>query len=75
MKHITLLITLLVASTVVNSQKILSKDQLEVQETVVNFFEALSNRDSIALKKYSTEDIVLYEYGTSYSVLCALGDT
>lgn len=63
MKKITLLIILLTIPKVGNAQQLLTKDQQKVQETVVNFFEALSKRDSIALKKYCTSDIVLYEYG------------
>lgn len=67
MKKITLLIILLITSSLVKAQKVLSKDQLEVQETVIEFFEALSNRDSIALKKYCTADIVLFEYGSIWN--------
>ncbi len=63
MKKITLLILLLTASTVLKAQYIVTKEQKKVQETVVEFFDALSNRDSIALKKYSTTDITLHEYG------------
>lgn len=62
-----LLIILLGSSMVLKAQQILTKDQQKVQETVVNFFEALSNRDSIALKKYATADIVLYEYGSIWN--------
>ena len=67
MKKITLLIILLTIPKVGNAQQLLTKDQQKVQETVVNFFEALSNRDSIALKKYYTADIVLYEYGSIWN--------
>lgn len=63
----TLLIIFLATSTVVKAQTILTKDQQKVQETVINFFEALSNRDSIALKKHTTADIVLYEYGSIWN--------
>ena len=63
MKKITLLLILLTASTVLKAQYIVTKEQKKVQETVVEFFDALSNRDSIALKKYSTKDITLHEYG------------
>lgn len=67
MNKIMLLIILLGSSMVLKAQQILTKDQQKVQETVVNFFEALSNRDSIALKKYATADIVLYEYGSIWN--------
>ncbi len=67
MKKITLLIILLTIPTVINAQELLTKDQQKVQQTVVNFFEALSDRDSIALKKYAASDIVLYEYGNIWN--------
>ena len=31
-------------------------------------FDALSNRDSVALKKYCTADIALYEYGQIWNI-------
>ena len=67
MKKLTLLIFLLTISNLVNAQQLLTKDQQKVQQTVVGFFEALSNRDSIALKNYSTDDIVLFEYGSVWN--------
>ena len=68
MRKITLLLILLITSNIVKAQKLLTKDEQKVQETVVKFFEALSNRDSIALKKYATADIVLYENGSIWNV-------
>ena len=68
MKKITLLIILLTIPKVGNAQQLLTKDQQKVQETVVNFFEALSNRDSIALKNYCATDITLYEYGEIWNL-------
>ena len=67
MKKNILLIILLITSSLVKAQQLLTKDQQKVQETVVQFFEALSNRDSIAIKKYATADIVLYEYGNVWN--------
>lgn len=67
MKKTIFLIILLVSSTVIKAQQLITKDQQKVQEAVVNFFEALSNRDSIALKKYATDDIALYEYGSIWN--------
>jgi ketosteroid isomerase-like protein len=43
-------------------------NQQAVQQTVINFFNALSNRDSISLKNYSTTDITLYEYGQIWNI-------
>jgi len=68
MKKITqLIIILLTFLTSVKAQQLITKDQQNVQETVVNFFEALSNRDSIALKKHATSDIILIEYGSIWN--------
>ena len=67
MKKTILLLILLITLTAINAQKKLSKDQQKVQETVVQFFEAMSNRDSIALKNYSTNDIMLIEYGSIWN--------
>lgn len=67
MKKITLLIILLITSFLVKAQQLPTKEEQKVQQTVVGFFEALSNRDSIALRNYSTDDIVLYEYGNVWN--------
>ena len=67
MKKTILLLILLFTFPVVKAQPTLTKDQQNVQEAVINFFEALFNRDSIALKKYATTDIVLYEYGSVWN--------
>jgi ketosteroid isomerase-like protein len=67
MKKITLLFILLASSTVLKAQHTITNEQQKVQETVVKFFEALSNRDSIALKKYATEDIILFENGSIWN--------
>ena len=66
-KIVPLIITITL-STFLQAQQLLTKDQNEVQQTVVNFFEALSNRDSVSLKNYSTTDITLYEYGQVWNI-------
>lgn len=43
-------------------------DQQQVQQAVINFFEALSNRDSIELKNCATPDILLLEYGSMWTM-------
>ena len=55
-------------STLLYAQKQLSKTEQSVQQTVVKLFEALSNRDSVSLKNYSTADITLYEYGQAWNI-------
>ena len=44
-----------------------TKDQQEVHKTVINFFEALSNRDSVSLKDNCTADILLFETGSTWN--------
>ena len=46
----------------------LTASQYAVQQTVIKFFDALSNRDSTSLKNYSTADITLYEYGQVWNI-------
>ncbi|MEN9569997.1 MAG: hypothetical protein RL172_1228 [Bacteroidota bacterium] len=55
------------SSTTLLAQELATNEQQQVQQTVVNFFEALSNRDSIALKKYSTANILLLETGSIWN--------
>ncbi|MEY2917097.1 MAG: hypothetical protein RIS73_811, partial [Bacteroidota bacterium] len=68
MKRITLLLATFLFSTVLMAQQPLITNQQEVQQTVVKFFDALSNKDSVNLKAYSTADITLYEYGQVWNI-------
>jgi len=43
-------------------------NQQAVQQSVIKLFDALSNRDSVSLKAYSTVDITLYEYGQVWNI-------
>lgn len=63
MKKITLLTLLFITSSIVKSQQLITKDQLAAQQTIVKMFDALSNRDSVALKTYCTTDVTFFEYG------------
>ena len=67
MTKIALLLITLSFSTLLKAQQLLSKNQQEVQQTVINFFEALSDRDSLAIKKHSTSDLQLIEYGSVWN--------
>jgi len=53
---------------ILRAQQVLTKSQHAVQETVINAFAALSNRDSVSLKGYCTDDIALYEYGMVWNL-------
>ena len=68
MIKITLLLTTFLFSTVLMAQETLTSSQQEVQQTVIKLFDALSNRDSVSLKNYSTADITLYEYGQVWNI-------
>jgi SnoaL-like domain len=46
----------------------LTTDQREVQQSVINLFDALSNRDSVILKANCTADILLFENGKVWNV-------
>jgi ketosteroid isomerase-like protein len=75
MNKITLLIIAFVLTGQSYAQLVPSKrerrltaNEEAVQQTVINLFAALSNRDSIGLKTYSTADITLYEYGQVWNI-------
>lgn len=55
-------------STMLQSQPQATKDMQQVQQAVVNMFQALSDRDSLALKSFCTHDITLYEYGQVWNL-------
>ena len=63
-----LLLNIFSSTTSLQAQQLLKKDQQEVQQAVVQLFEALSKRDSVSLKNYCTTDISLYEYGQVWNI-------
>jgi Domain of unknown function (DUF4440) len=68
MKKIIHLLIAIVLSCQLHAQNQLSKNQQAIQQAVILLFDALSNRDSISLKTYSTADITLYEYGQVWNI-------
>ena len=50
------------------SQHQVSKKEQAVHQTIIKLFDALSSRDSISMKNYSTADITLYEYGQVWTM-------
>ena len=68
LKKICLLLIGMSLSTLLLAQQALTKEQQEVQQTIINFFECLSNRDSVGLKSYSTTDVTLFEYGQIWNL-------
>ena len=68
MKKISFLLVVFSFSAVLSAQVPLTKKQQAVQQTVIKMFNSLSNRDSISLKEYCTDDITLYEYGQVWNI-------
>lgn len=68
MKKIILLLPAIFCIVFLQAQQPTANNQYAVQQTVVKLFDALSNRDSISLKNYSTADITLYEYGQVWNI-------
>jgi ketosteroid isomerase-like protein len=68
MKKIVFIVILISVSTLLLAQQQLTKKQQEAQQTVVQLFEALSNRDSVGLKEYCTADVAFYEYGQVWNI-------
>lgn len=62
MKPAPLIVTVFL-STLLYAQPRATENQQQVQQTVINFFESLSSRDSIGLTSYCTNDIILFENG------------
>jgi len=67
MKKIFILIFVIYISELLQAQQQLTKDQQEVHQTVINFFEALSNKDSVNLKNNCNADILLFETGSIWN--------
>ena len=68
MKKIIFLTIAISVTSFLRAQQPFSKKQLEIQQTVVKMFQALSNRDSIILKSYCSSNITLYEYGQIWNI-------
>jgi ketosteroid isomerase-like protein len=68
MKKISLLLPIILCITLLKAQPSTTNNRQAVQQTVVKLFDALSNRDSVSLKTYSTPDITLYEYGQVWNI-------
>ena len=54
--------------SLVKAQEKKTTDQQEVKQTVINLFDALSNRDTIMLKANCTADILLFENGKVWNI-------
>lgn len=68
MSKITSLLLAILIPSFAHAQQVTSKDQLEVQQTVIKLFDALSNRDAVVLKNQCTADVRFYEYGEAWPV-------
>ena len=68
MKKLFLPAGLMLCITWLQAQQPATKEQLAVQQTIVKLFDALSVRDTVALRTYSTADITFYEYGERWTM-------
>lgn len=68
MKKIATLLIAFSFTLFVKGQQQFSNKQHELQQVIVNVFQALSNRDSIALKSYCFPDVTFYEYGQIWNI-------
>lgn len=68
MKKIIILLIAIVLTGQLYVQGQSTANQKAVQQGVIKLFDALSNRDSVSLKAYSTADITLYEYGQVWNM-------
>ncbi|MBK8089024.1 MAG: nuclear transport factor 2 family protein [Chitinophagaceae bacterium] len=68
MKKIAFLLTSIFCITLLQAQQSTTNNHQAVQQTIIKMFDALSNRDSVSLKTYSTADITLYEYGQVWNI-------
>ena len=73
MKQLLFLVIAISVTTLLRAQEPLSKSQQEVQQTVIQLFDALSNRDSVGLKLYCTDDIEIYETGAVWNLDTLVG--
>lgn len=63
MKKLTFFLFAIVLTAQLYSQQQVSQKEQAAHQTIIKFFDALSDRDPVSLKNYSTADIRLYEYG------------
>ena len=73
MKIIIILFLAISAPGLLKAQKKMTTDQGEVQQTVINLFDALSKRDSVMLKANCTADILLFENGKVWNIDTMMG--
>ena len=73
MKIIIILFLAISAPGLLKAQEKITTDQREVQQTVINLFDALSKRDSVMLKANCAADILLFENGKVWNIDTMMG--
>ena len=68
LKIISILILTIFISTFLHAQQSLTKDEQDAQQTIIDFFESASNRDSVGLINSAAPDIILFEYGQQWNM-------
>lgn len=68
MRKLASLLLVSIVTNVAFAQQSATKDQLEVQQTIIRLFDALSARDAQALRKECTTDVRFNEYGEAWPI-------
>ena len=67
-KHLLVLIAFCISVNTVIAQEQLTESQKAVQHVVIKLFDALSNRDTNALRSACTSDVILFENGMVWNI-------
>ena len=67
-KYLLIIPAFFISVSTARSQDQLTESQKAVQHTVIKLFDALSNRDTIALRSACTSDILLFENGQVWNI-------
>lgn len=68
MKPLIIICCIIAINIVAKSRQAPSKGQQQVHQTIINVFQALSNRDAAGLRNNCTPNVRFYEYGESWTI-------
>ncbi len=73
MKKVWCILFVMSITSMVKAQEKKATDAHDVQQTVIDLFDALSNRDSVMLKANCTADILIFEDGKVWNIDTMMG--
>lgn len=73
MKKVWCILFVMSITSMVKAQGKKATDAHDVQQTVIDLFDALSNRDSVMLKANCTADILIFEDGKVWNIDTMMG--